>query len=1717
MRKKVTKEKMKNRILSVFLAVTILFSALPANALAEGAGTTPEEGAKYTTVVEEAQAGTNEIDAEQGTNMPQADTTLQGKEESPQGGPGLPDVGAQDETGSQGGAELPDTGAQDETGSDQGGAELPDTVVQENAGNAQNSSELSPVVETQGSETTAADSENAGGAGETQEPGTGELEVSLAQLVALAEQAGNAASVKVDNKKISVNAGGLILLSNFDLNFEGYTIFLSTLNGESSDLTREITIDSTTYTFQGLGSINNPFAGTIQSQDSAYGITLNVPFFKYVDVSKAKLVNLDTVKIKRNNESSANNSSALLAEYICGVSPTDPTDSSWATLTVQAEKYSNTVGGTTTDYLPGALIGTMTAGSSLTLGTVSYSDGASVSSSSNAGLLCNTMNANCSLTVGSLTVGSLTVGTQNNATPSISITAGTGDAGGLVGQMEDGSSLTVDTGADAAPVTLGSNFTITGQNAGGLVGSGENVKLDYAKVIIDGATVKGSTSAGGLIGSYTTGTSEDGSDASTLKVNNVALGTTANDGYAGGLFGVLELKRNFSISNASVSSTIAGSNGYYGGFIGQVKGDSADSLRALTFSGTSNPSTSTSVNLKGYAGAVAVVGDTGTKPVYVQINDTFSPTFSGVDKSGCFGGVAAYLKTDSVLELNAAFTPTSCTNIPKGGGVLGNAERGSTLCLGGTTNLSNTTFKNTDNTTGQIVGTQDSALIYAKSDWKLIRQSTARQLDDIGTYGQVIRLGGNMGMGTPSDTSGLSEDLISQDTNTHKTVFANSAKLTLSENNTFMVTTADQLALLAIEEQTKCAFHIYGSGEDYYLKSNPNITLGANISLAHTGIIGLQRDIDVGYAYSGTLDGQNHTLTIAAGEIYGFRGTEGTLETDKKAGSGQIHGHTQVGFFSQANGTVKNLVVNGDMNLYFSTKTTIYLAGGLVAKNTDTSAYKNVETSVNIQYQGTADGSIGGLVGLGTALTFTKCTGNATINVGNSAVYAGGLIGQYTGTSDLTVSNTTLSGTMTANGANHARLGGLVSRIAKGNYDEVTVTLTDITVDGQTIKGTDIKGSTVNNVPIPASCGGLLGYEWNNAKVFFNGLIVKANDSEYNSSVTVDGPTETAGLVYAATGYWQVNDIQLQRLSVTSRDGDLGLLICRGWRKDVPANNGTSTKPYLLYLEETANNAYQIGNVSVINAGGCFDEWVAYTCEKTETIANNGNSVISIATGSGTKVEGVRVGVDPTGTSCTSYQNRTEYGKTAQANLNARYYYDLDVIRAAAQSATQNNLVNTPGEMVLWTVWRYAEKTGGEVSNIASYFSTSDIGGASMTGDGTLIDLTGYAYYPITVDGFNLSITNINVKFANEVIEKAEALTTAPLDFLNRTTVGTTSEHTQHYLMHSGLLLNYQNSTAGSDVTMSVSNVTFHGTIGKGPIGGSGALICGQLGGYTHATSPKYAKLNIYGENLKNGVTLDGVTADVTDGYAPLLVNRVGSYSSLSAQKVTTSGYDGVTSTNNPAATSLIGHVGSEDAKNITLAFSNGIDLSGKKDSSIFSHATLLESFQYQSGGSGYYHFNVNETCTYGQEINTSKEYAGMQLWYYDNQSQEVSDNENKDFSKNYLPYVCQSYDVDNKFHELEINVKSPDLTDGCGTYDDPYIISSPGQLMRAADFINGNTPQIGWKVNKVDNASNIKTAATDEEDNHTTYEVGKTGWVDADMRNYMRGAYYKIQDNLFP
>lgn len=1555
-------------------------------------------------------------------------------------------------------------------------------------------------------------------------------------------------ALSFSGNEIVANANGLILLScveGTDAAFEGYTIKLNGLSGNGADLSDKTKLLGQ-YQFLGLGRSDNPFKGIIKTSDEGtkIAVTLSTPLFNAVDVGNAKLEGITEVDIK-----TALESTIAFAQSVEG-------NDDWSSITIKVEANKYTEGQTDTVTYPGACIGTIKQGAVFTLGNMTYmkpADGntkhpfaAKVNSESgNAGLLCNSLEENASVTV-----------KEVNVSGDVQVTSTSEAAGGLIGCMKTGASVAVNTEGDT--LILDGNWTITGKNAGGLIGEATDVTLSLQRVEVNGAKAVSSVtagSAGGFMGTYHL-TSEGAFrtyDGMTAKVKNVTVDATADNSYIGGLFGVLDVSKDFSINGAEVASTVGipKSDGTYslkettsyGGLVGQLYGTSSETaLSVLEMTGTVNVTSTVNSEVTYYGGLTGVIGKPGIdnnykNGTYVTVDGDVSTTCNGgkiTKNNHYFGGAVGGMFFDSVLEIKEGkifkASTSSGSEIKYGGGIVGVAGRGSTLRLAGKTDLSGILSANpaagqkpngtTDYrlTSGQIVGAQNAAVIYAAKSWEHIRPNALKEIDDIGNYGSVIRLGKNIGKGSEAlgTTGGLSENLIFQDATSHKTKFGTPAAL--NEDGSIEISSADEFMLLAIAEQTYGDFGIYPSVLQQHILNGTvkKIVLKNDIDLSNTGFSGLQRDFSISYSYTGEFDGENHTITLDIGQIY--------ANTSDGVGNGQIHGHPQVGLFSKASAAIKNVTIAGtiricEREILDGNKKSLssMAAGGCVALSMG-STFDNVTTEVKIQCSGKGtDSPIGGLVGWqvenNNPLSINGCKGKADItdNTVSGTNSIGGLIGVYTAGGTININNTELSGSITGGAITDAKYGGLISVIKD---ESVEMHLGALTVNGQKIK---------NNASV--SSGGFLGYEWNNSTVYF-GEKEPASKVVVNgeNSLEVTGAANVGGLVYLATGYWQVNGISLEKASIKNGAGDLGLLLYNGRKA------GDDIDTELLYLEETSYDAYHIASsdVEVSSSGQFFDEWVVFTCESAETITNNGNSVISIATEA---VEGVRKKFDPDENTCTGYQNRTKNGSVEwTANPNARYYYDLDSIREKAP--TSDGYVNTPEEAVLWSVWRYCEKVSKKDksvgdSNIQSYFKTADIAQATFDGNGATIDLTGYSYYPVNVDAASAQIKNCTIVFANKKIESAEAQNGSGLDSLNRTTVGTTTEHTQHYLMHSGLILKYLNtSTDQTEVILSVTDLTLQGTIGKGPDNnGSGAIVCGTIQG-SGVGGSHFAKVEM------NGVVLDGLMVNrdtKKDEYAPLVINTVGSYGGINAQKISTSNYENVSESK--AATSLIGNVGDKNATNISLAFSNGIALNGKKDESIFSHATLLESFQYSgSSSSGYYHFNEGESCTYGKEIDGTKENVDSegkseQLLYFDTRNP-IKDGEVEKFNTEvYLPYVCQTKvtnsSLDATFHELEVNIKKPNLEDGCGTYDDPYIIREAAQLELVAQYIAGTTTA-GWEVNVVIDKSKV----TSEEDvNHTKYTYGSSSWTKEpetggkesytkdEMCDYLRNAYYKIAD----
>ena len=135
------------------------------------------------------------------------------------------------------------------------------------------------------------------------------------------------------------------------------------------------------------------------------------------------------------------------------------------------------------------------------------------------------------------------------------------------------------------------------------------------------------------------------------------------------------------------------------------------------------------------------------------------------------------------------------------------------------------------------------------------------------------------------------------------------------------------------------------------------------------------------------------------------------------------------------------------------------------------------------------------------------------------------------------------------------------------------------------------------------------------------------------------------------------------------------------------------------------------------------------------------------------------------------------------------------------------------------------------------------------------------------------------------------------------------------------------------------------------------------------------AGLEVEGNIYLSGIRVDGVASP---DYAPLLINKIGSYTDINIKNVSntennTSG-TAAYSSDQKVASSLIGDAGSSNATNINITFS-AIKLDGRKTSksgyydldsvynttsSLFNKATLLNSLRYSSGSCSY-DYNIDE------------------------------------------------------------------------------------------------------------------------------------------------------------
>ena len=1526
----------------------------------------------------------------------------------------------------------------------------------------------------------------------------------------------------------------LVLLSVTDPVVYQNTIFTAGqgTTGGALDLTKTLILnENDSITFQGLGSQDAPFCGNFQRIAS---FTTEHPVFNALDYATASFNN-NSISVLKTSDSSE------------PIVATNISFGSTKQLTVSINPNSSSA-----TY--GSVFGVIKGQTDATLQLNAVFSNAPLSNkpSSHAGMIANSIEGGTlELTMSSfpqqsnqegdaIQIGTegtdchagLLVGNLNDSKlilkqafslPKSSIQSLNGGAGGLVGNVKN-SSISLEGNVDL------SNIMILGKYSGGIAGNAANVSFEFnnsanfvycdtesSKQISIGGSGTGflgqltnSEYTGGIFGKYSISedayNTYDGAGFSFGK-NLVLTSAASTEGGAGLLFGELILNgKSFTVSSSEDSpldlkidiNVLANKSGSIGGLIGNLTGTTAaDTLVVNKVNVSLNATTGNAKYQGGLAGKVTN-GSVRTTDVTISAPSPAVPTNSYYG----FGGLVGLLEEKCILNTNGTTMVSTSSAIAAGGGLVGEMKLGSVLRLSGTTDLSCVTYQRqtvmsapTANTkhVGQLVGYQNGSLVFATGsgnddNWTYNRSTVTDRLDDIGNYGQVIRLGDK-----------LSPYLIKIDDNTNVVTF--------TEHGSYgIISSADDFALHAIAFTSNDAFNLYGGNG----VNTRNVTLTADIDLSGTGIQGLTRDngTDMFDGKSNSdkkivFNGGGKKLTINTGEVYGMRNGAAVTETD--IGSGQCYRHGYYGLLGKVNSAiVQNLIIQTKMNFGADVPTYAgaiigYVDGGNTTSTTDNTITKvTVNTSSSIIYTGDAvsnvGGFIGGVFGTDTGVKVQDSSSEATLTYNSKSTSAvlGGAVGKeaYQNSIAMTFESVKIGGSITSNVISYAHVGGLVgdisaSTVAYRESGKASVSLKNVTIQS----GIQTK-AVKNNGTTKYSSGGFLGYYWDNVDVTFDG-----SESSYAVTISNDASLSTegsavGGLCFAATGRWnmQKKAVSMDTVSISNKTGDLGLLVCHGERQDNAGIYSTSNNAKALYLVMDTNwsTGFSLKDVEISETPEVYDEIVAYTAANND-IMNNDAGIVSLRTMGDTVImdeEGLR----------NTYENRISQF-VGSTNSNSRYYYNLNEMR----EDNEDN-ISSPDELLIWSVQKYCSQ------NIQQYLpfqlSTNTITG--------LLDMKGYSYYPVTVTNANINLDGATITFYNkeiEVLEKKEPV--------NKSTRGTASANrTQHFAMHSGLLYNFDTDENSTQIgTLTVNNTTLLGTVGM--VGnGSGALIAGTIQRQEKGNHP--VKLAI------TNLTLDGSTPlavdDFSSDYAPLLINKIGSYATLELSDITA-----LTVTQVASATSLMGKA---DGSNMNLTFSGMklADTAGR-----FTKATMLDSLHFQDqNNTAVYDFTKDEdwsgtnhkhNVTYGKEIGGTLEYAddsnpnpGQEK--YSQSVEFVShtgngfDGPNKDSFAGYLHYVWESYDAVNGYHEIQVNGSLENISKGCGTYSDPYQISSFAELQSIASFIASGHASKNWRLNFPSYEANGESSFCSGKDDktHTQYYYDGSVWKKVNNQNQTVG-----------
>lgn len=1311
---------------------------------------------------------------------------------------------------------------------------------------------------------------------------------------------------------------------------------------------------------------------------------------------------------------------------------------------------------------------------------------------------------------------------------------------------------------------------------------------------LESCTVTGTALSGGIAGEY----KPTYTNAVSIDLDKYAIGnsTTLNTGTtAGGLFGKYTAVGNVTITDTDTtnahfvppSSTIA-----YGGIIGEyVNTDYANTLTLDGFT-VNNLSCTSSGNVGGIIRTL-----TGSTYVSVDDVSVTNATVSNAVVFGGIVSTLDSDNEGSFIDVIGNYTLSLASGTTYKGGAIAGSFKTGVIRLAGLTDISGAQAENgyaqlvyeNDETlvyakgngsdyvaaVAEVIDPDTNEVITAAvpaSGWTLKRNANTTA-SDLGQWGEVVRLFKVNDKYKNAEDAGI------------LTVAGN--KVTIAQG---------AIALTDTVSFAKCALNMQlNDSNDHgalcfadkttYPKSvllGAAITVSGEIDLSGTGLLGFMRDGGnekyLGESnntfsnsvefFTGSVTGSDDAeIKLAAGEAYGCDANGIVLTSGSTGGKIYIsngYGHDAQGLFAFAKGAeITSLKVSGSINVERNAGSKHLYAGALFGAMTNGADLSgvNIITTINTTRTDDAKFYIGGVSGVFDGTDTTSTDGyTLTIDTSSSMKPAINLYGVIECDSDYTKNNTYVGGVLgllkgststkyavsikssevspainiddNVADAELSYLGGMIGRIAKNSTNERTVNIDTVTMTGA-------------NVETKAKyAGGLLGAMWERTNLTVDGLTITGSTVNHNYSGT---GSKQSGLVFMGSGKWDINSLTIQATSdntpinttfnsTDTAPASFGLIVNEAYSGDDGLYINLKNRGYVLngvtvptsstdgtyYVDEiaadTKNNSKNDGNILI---GG----------DGTGIININMNTITNDVEGTKTKITDIDSNNVENGTG--TYQNRLALGNLI-GNQNSRYYYNLDAMMNSEHTKTDGE------KFLLWSVSQYA------ASNINSNF----IGAITNITD---INLSGLSYYPIPGGTVTLP-TSSTVTFGFKAIHDYEDKTISPDSWKrfpdNTGSPNTASAQNQHYLMQTGLF-----TTVSS---LSASSLTLTGDFGYVAGVASGALINSSTSGSVSLA----------------GLTLSGLKPSNANAY--LLINSIDGTGtatpSLTVSNLRANGYGtGVTL---PVAKSLFG---SATGLNMTMNFSD-IKLDARDGNTItdtnWTSSATAESAMNTAYGTSRSIFGTaiffttllaGKTCnmeynyavekdwgtgnprevTYGKEVTDSKEYANGEKRYFlagendGHYTNPISDSDTEfSFATGFLPYVgnytAKGTDATYPVNEIKVNYKAPGITEGCGTYNHPYIITTASQLNAVAKAINGTAypstirlpnyriadhVSISWHDSTINPKGcgiyNLDGDNYNKATSNSTNGLSNGSWTKTRVRYYLASAYYVINTDI--